>query len=147
MVDNPAKSSGPQQGSSDSNQISTTQRSKKRFKRDNERTQREDPPRCHLNTIPLEILAEILSYTTPRDILALARSNKFFCATFANNPSSTFIWKRSRADFNPNAIPDPTPNFTEASYAAFLFDPGECEVRVHLFVLAKLNLALSYIGL
>ena len=82
----------------------------------------------YLSHLPLEILAEVLLYTTPRDILAVARTSKFFCNTLVD-PSSEFIWKGARTRNSPIAIPDPTPNFTEASYAAFLFDYGECEVH------------------
>lgn len=86
------------------------------------------PPQCYLAQVPLEILAEILSYTTsPRDILALARCSQYFCHTLVQ-PSSTFIWKHARARCLPTPIPDPLPNFTEASYASFIFDGGECEV-------------------
>lgn len=82
--------------------------------------------KCPVDSLPLELLAEILSYTTPRDILALARTSKYFCATLVTNPASTFIWKRARARYEP-AIPDPTPNLTEPAYAALLFDAGVCE--------------------
>ncbi|CAL1699573.1 unnamed protein product [Somion occarium] len=83
---------------------------------------------CHLGRMPLEILAEILSYTcSPRDVLALARCNKFFCHTLVQ-PSSAFIWKHARARCKPSPIPDPTPNYTEAAYASLIFDGGECEV-------------------
>lgn len=84
---------------------------------------------CHIARLPVEILAEVLSYTRPHDILALARTNKYYCNTLAVNAASTFIWKRARANFTPSPIPDPTPNFTESSYAAFLFDRQPCEVR------------------
>lgn len=68
----------------------------------------------------------ILSDTTPRDILALARTSKYFCATLVN-PAHAGIWKEARLQF-PIKIPEPTPNFTEPAYAAFLFDHGVCEV-------------------
>ncbi|KAJ3477400.1 hypothetical protein NLI96_g10489 [Meripilus lineatus] len=84
-------------------------------------------PPCLLTRFPLEILAEVLSYTgSPKDILALARTSKHFCSVLVNNPGSEFIWRQSRKDCSP-PIPDPTPNFTEASYAAFIFDAGVCE--------------------
>lgn len=83
---------------------------------------------CYLQDLPLEILAEILSYaSSPRDVLSLARCNKFFCHTLVNNPDTAFIWRRARECCHPMAVPDPTPNFTEASYAAFLFDGGLCD--------------------
>lgn len=87
------------------------------------------PGRCHLSRMPFELLAEILVNTTgPQDALTLARCSKFFCATLVTNPSSKFIWRRLRAICKPLPIPDPTPNFTESSFAAFLFDGGSCEV-------------------
>jgi hypothetical protein len=89
------------------------------------------PPICPLGSVPLELLAEIMSYTTPRDVLALARTSKYFCATLVSNPACEFIWKRARARFEPT-IPAPTPNFTEPAYAAFLFDSGVCEVSCPL---------------
>lgn len=87
--------------------------------------------RCFLGQVPLEVLAEILGYTSPRDILAVARTSKYFCATLVNNAvtDTKYIWKRARKAFVPE-IPEPLPNFTEVSYAAFLFDKGECEVRL-----------------
>ena len=86
-------------------------------------------PVCHLTRMPLELLAEILSYTqSPREILALARTSKRFCNVLVNNKSTNFIWRQARAQAYPNPIPDFTPNFTEASYAALLFDSKPCEV-------------------
>lgn len=86
-------------------------------------------PVCHLTRMPLELLAEILSHTqSPREILALARTNKHFCNILVNNNSTNFIWRQARTRAYPNPIPDFTPNFTEASFAAFLFDSKLCEV-------------------
>lgn len=79
--------------------------------------------------LPLEIIAEILFYTRcPREVLALARTTKFLCDTLLNSDAS-YIWKRARRDCLPAAIPDPSSNFTEPSYAAFIFDQGNCEVK------------------
>ncbi|KAM5534010.1 hypothetical protein V8D89_012330 [Ganoderma adspersum] len=79
--------------------------------------------------MPLELLAEILLYAqSPRDILSLSRTSKHFCTILVNNRSTNFIWRQVRAQAYPNRIPDFTPNFTEASYAAFLFDSKLCEV-------------------
>ncbi|TBU43901.1 hypothetical protein BD309DRAFT_959585 [Dichomitus squalens] len=86
-------------------------------------------PRCYLTRMPLELLAEILSYTlSPRDILALARTSRHFCTVLVNNKSTEFIWRQARARAVPTQIPDFTPNFTEASYASFLFDNKHCEI-------------------
>ena len=92
---------------------------------------------CYLSKMPFELLAEILQFTTsPKDILAVSRCSKFFCATLLN-PSSTYIWRHARTVCKPDPLPDPLPTFTESSYAAFVFDGGECEVRVlgsHIFI-------------
>ena len=85
-------------------------------------------PPCYLDRMPLEILAEILLYApSPAVVLALARCSKFFCHTLVNNPSTTFIWRNARKRCARN-LPEPTSNFTEASYAAFVFDYGKCEI-------------------
>ncbi|EIW78378.1 hypothetical protein CONPUDRAFT_108240, partial [Coniophora puteana RWD-64-598 SS2] len=82
-----------------------------------------------LISLPLELLAEVLLLTnSPRDVLAVARCSKFLCNTLVSNPSTEFIWKRVRATCLPRALPDPTENFTEASYAAYVYDAGACEV-------------------
>ena len=83
---------------------------------------------CPLFKLPLELLAEILIVTSsPKDVLAVARSCKFFCATLVQ-PLSAFIWRTVRKLCRPQALPDPFSTFTEASYAAFVFDGGCCEV-------------------
>ena len=83
---------------------------------------------CYLLRLPLELLAEILSYTRPPALLSLARTSKYFCGILCD-PSSSFIWKRARID--PDflfAIPDPLPNMPEPAYAAVIFDPGKCYI-------------------
>lgn len=87
------------------------------------------PPRqCFIKDLPLELLIEILLYMpSPKCVLALARCSKDFCDTLVRN-ESMYIWKTVRATAKPVAIPDPTPNFTEPAYAAFIFDGGKCEV-------------------
>ena len=83
---------------------------------------------CHLLRIPLEILAEILSYTHPPELLSLARTSKYFCRTLCD-PASSFMWKRARID--PDflfVIPDPPPNMPEPAYAAMIFDSGKCYI-------------------
>ncbi|KAG6919822.1 hypothetical protein DXG01_000327 [Tephrocybe rancida] len=79
------------------------------------------------DTLPFELLAEILVLTeSPRDVLAVARCSKFFCRTLIYPPSA-FIWKSVRKSCS---IPPPEPisTFTEISYAAFLYGGGLCEV-------------------
>lgn len=80
--------------------------------------------------MPVEVLAMILFYvSSPRDVLALARTSKHFCAILVNNKANDFIWRAARAHCHPQPIPDFTPNFTEASFAAFIFDSKTCEVE------------------
>ena len=87
------------------------------------------PSPCHLLRMPFEIVADILQCTSsPKDVLAVARCSKFLCKTLLQT-SSDYIWRNRRKYCKPLPIPNPTPNFTEASYAAFLFDGGVCEVE------------------
>ncbi|KAH9899324.1 hypothetical protein C8Q73DRAFT_787215 [Cubamyces lactineus] len=81
-----------------------------------------------LERLPLELLAEVLSYcSTTRDVLALARTCKHFCAILVKNPSTDFIWRQVRAHSFPRPMPDPMPGLAEATYAAMVFDAGECD--------------------
>ena len=83
---------------------------------------------CRLFRLPLEILAEILSYTRPPELLSLARTSKYFCKTLCD-PGSSFMWKQARID--PDTlfvIPDPPPNMPEPAYAAMIFDSGKCYI-------------------
>ncbi|KIJ39921.1 hypothetical protein M422DRAFT_32522 [Sphaerobolus stellatus SS14] len=78
--------------------------------------------------LPLEMIAEILAYLCTPDLLALARTSRFFADLLVYNKSLEYIWRNARKQFLPLPIPDPAPNWTETSYAAFLFDPAPCEV-------------------
>ncbi|KAG6901598.1 hypothetical protein C0995_010159 [Termitomyces sp. Mi166 len=83
-------------------------------------------PRHLFDTLPFEIIAEILLYTnSPRDVVAVARCSKFFCQTLVH-PASDYIWKNVRKAYS---LPPPEPMsiFTEASYSVFLFGGGTCE--------------------
>lgn len=87
------------------------------------------PPLCYITRLPTELVSDVLSYVnTPREILNLARTCRFFCAMLTSR-DTTFVWRRARRRAIPSPIPDPTPNFTESSYAAFIFDGGRCCVR------------------
>jgi hypothetical protein len=98
-----------------------------------------EPPLFVLDKLPLELLGEILSYTSsPRDVLAFARCSKVLCGILVNNPSTAYIWRDARARALPEPIPDPTPNLHEACYAALIYDPGECCVRP--FLVSYVNL-------
>ncbi len=77
--------------------------------------------------LPVELLAEILSYVTPREVLAIARCSRHLCETLIN-PRLTYIWRYARRNCPGAALCDPTPNFIGQAYAAFGFDGGVREV-------------------
>ncbi|KAK0192508.1 hypothetical protein F5146DRAFT_1040287 [Armillaria mellea] len=90
-------------------------------------TEDDQPKPCYITRLPFELIAEVLLYThSPKDVLALARCNKFFCATLVSK-SSDYIWRYTRNNCKPSPLPEPLQIFTEASYAAFVFDEGKCE--------------------
>lgn len=87
------------------------------------------PGQCRFPTLPLELLAEILIQTnSPRDVLSVARTSKLLCSTLVCNPAADFIWRTVRKKCLPHPLPDPTQNFSEAAYAAFVYDGGACDV-------------------
>lgn len=83
--------------------------------------------------LPLEMIFEILSFLPIADLLSLTRSCSFFARLLTNNPSTQFVWRDARKRYRPRPIPDPAPNWTEVSYAAFLFGPARCEASLFLF--------------
>lgn len=79
-----------------------------------------------LELIPLEILAEVLSYVnSPKDVLSVARCSKHLCATLLN-PANVMIWRRARRHCVVPNLPPPLPGWSESAYAAFVFDEGHC---------------------
>ncbi|TFY70792.1 hypothetical protein EVG20_g2203 [Dentipellis fragilis] len=84
--------------------------------------------RSYLDRLPLELLATILSHVrSPKDVLSLTRCNKHLCATLLNK-GNTWIWRRARQECNAGPIPDPPEGWSEARFAAFIFDGGKCEI-------------------
>ena len=79
-----------------------------------------------ISTLPLELISDILLRLGPKDILAMARCNKHFCRILTD-PNVDYIWKAAR---NSLKVPEPTSNFTESAYAAFVFDGGSCDFRM-----------------
>jgi F-box domain len=87
------------------------------------------PALPRLDRVPLEILAEILSYVnSPQDVLSVARCNKHLRATLLNLYNEV-IWRRARRHCIVPGIPDPLPGWSESVYAAFIFGAGNCFVR------------------
>ncbi len=97
-----------------------------------------------LESIPLEILAEVLSHVnSPKDVLSVSRCSKHLCATLLN-PSNVMIWRRARRHCVVPDLPPPLPGWSESTYAAFIFDEGHCYVsRGHnksRFIMIGVNL-------
>lgn len=137
----------------------TRPRKKGHLEFDDTQTNRQISKPSLLFRLPLELLAEILIFTgSPQHVLAVARTCKAFCHTLLEKHAQ-YIWRTARrgsgCSFNPDIIahndtfwtdfgsdfssftnsttfvtlPNPPRNFSEAAYAAFLYDPGPCEVR------------------
>ena len=82
-----------------------------------------------LATLPLDLLADVLVFTrSTKDILAVARCSKHFCQLLSSSSRASFMWKRARRFCFPRPMPNPPGFMTESSYAAFVFDAGDCEV-------------------
>ena len=90
-------------------------------------------PLCYFDTrLPFELIAEILLFTnSPKTVLALARTSKFLCHTLTGS-NAQYIWRHVRENCLPAPLPQPTPQFTESSFIAFIFDGGKCDVRQFL---------------
>lgn len=63
---------------------------------------------------------------TPKDLLNLARTDKFLCLTLTKR-SFDFVWKRVREEMSV-PLKDRLSHLSESSYAFFIFDDGPCEV-------------------
>ncbi|GAA6058669.1 hypothetical protein JCM10212_004080 [Sporobolomyces blumeae] len=72
-----------------------------------------------LDSLPLEVLSEILSLTTPKDLLNVARTSKSYRALLLSQRRSATIWRASRRVLG---LPDLTvDDFSEPAYAALVF--------------------------
>jgi len=131
-------SSDAQQGSVNNNTEDPAQQRKKvRLELEDRDVSASDMPESHIFKLPPEIIGEILVLTgSPRHILAFARTCKHFCYTLIGE-GTQYIWRRARRGpqctflNGPDTIslPDPPKSFfTESACAAFLFDPGPCDV-------------------
>ncbi|KAG8975589.1 hypothetical protein FRC05_005382 [Tulasnella sp. 425] len=97
-------------------------RAERRQGRENETVRQEN----FLQRLPVEILAEILSYSSLRTVLAVSRSCKWLCTTLTH-PDQSFIWKNARKRLSPPP-PDPPYDITEPAYAAIIYSVGNCPV-------------------
>ncbi|KAJ7512674.1 hypothetical protein B0H11DRAFT_1946827 [Mycena galericulata] len=85
------------------------------------------PASVYILSLPFELIAEILIYTaSPKDVLSVARCNKYLCTTLLRE-NSAFIWRSVRKNCAPAPLPDPQAiHLTESAFAALVFDPGHC---------------------
>lgn len=89
----------------------------------------QETQRHYLDILPIELLALVLSYVnSPKDVLAVTRCNKALCTKLLSK-SQNFIWKHARQVCSVEPMSPPPPGWSEAAYAAFIFDGGFCEVR------------------
>ncbi|KII87147.1 hypothetical protein PLICRDRAFT_176932 [Plicaturopsis crispa FD-325 SS-3] len=72
-----------------------------------------------LNTLPLDVLYEILCYLLPQDLIHLTRTSKEF-RYFLLNKGRRFVWKH--AEENAHPLPPCPPDMSEPSYARLMFD-------------------------
>lgn len=106
------------------------------------------PPRSRLESLPVELLSEVLSYMpTPNDILNVTRTSRYLCLTLLN-PSNVPIWVTARENSAGGPVPEPPAGWSEPAHAAFLFDGGRCEVCicVSLLVNVKFNVLFRCAG-
>ncbi|GAA5869315.1 hypothetical protein JCM16303_000427 [Sporobolomyces ruberrimus] len=74
---------------------------------------------CFFDLLPFELVSEILSYTTPKDLLEFARTNKHYRSILMSKTRSARIWRLSRKTIG---LPDLTAeDFSEPAYAALVF--------------------------
>ncbi|KAF7307767.1 hypothetical protein MKEN_01136800 [Mycena kentingensis (nom. inval.)] len=77
--------------------------------------------------LPFELVAEVLLYTTSKDVLAVARTCKFLSRTLVR-PEAIYIWRYTRENgVHPSPLPDPsTIGMSEPAFAAYVYDSGTC---------------------
>ncbi|CAE6456536.1 unnamed protein product [Rhizoctonia solani] len=85
--------------------------------------------RCYLAELPLEVLANILGYVYPIDLLAISRASTYFHRTM-RDPQQQHIWKTARVLFPHIDIPDPI-RISEVRVASLLFDDSKCSICQH----------------
>lgn len=98
---------------------------KRRRVRNNQNTN--ELKKCHIQTLPFELMAEILMYTNcPKTVLSVTRTCKFYFELLYGGQD--YIWRHVRKNSMPSPLPDPLQYMSELSLAAIVFDEGKCEV-------------------
>ncbi|KAG8942928.1 hypothetical protein FRC00_011513 [Tulasnella sp. 408] len=85
------------------------------------------PKKDFLQRLPVELLAEILKFSSSVTVLAVARTCKWLCETLIHEDQE-FIWKAARHNYYVEDLPDPPPGIPEPAYASAIFDIGDCLV-------------------
>lgn len=81
---------------------------------------------CYLFNLPNELLAELAAWLShPVDLLSLALTSKYHYERLTG-PQAYLLWRRTRAAFQPEPVPDPPESLTEVAWAQFLFGLNYC---------------------
>ncbi|VDC02720.1 unnamed protein product [Peniophora sp. CBMAI 1063] len=89
------------------------------------------PPRSLLESLPVELLSEVLSYMpTPNDLLNITRASRYLCNTMLNK-GNAHIWVNARKKCVAGEVPEPPAGWSEPAHAALMFDGGLCEQCGH----------------
>lgn len=81
---------------------------------------------CYLFNLPNELLAELAAWLShPADLLSLALTSKYLYKRLTG-PQAYLLWRRIRAAFQPEPVPDPPEGLTEIAWAQFLFGLNYC---------------------
>ncbi|KAG8701054.1 hypothetical protein FRC08_004306 [Ceratobasidium sp. 394] len=70
--------------------------------------------------LPLDIFIQILNYSCPSDLLALARTTKS-CRRFLMSRSALRLWQQAECNLSEMGLPRCPPHLVEPQYAALLF--------------------------
>jgi hypothetical protein len=81
---------------------------------------------CYLFNLPNELLAELAAWLShPIDLHSLALTSKYYYERLTG-PHACLLWRRTRAAFEPDPVPDPPEGLTEIGWAQFLFGLNYC---------------------
>ncbi|KDQ61918.1 hypothetical protein JAAARDRAFT_31404 [Jaapia argillacea MUCL 33604] len=79
-----------------------------------------------LSSIPLDILFEIFTHLSPKDLLTLSRTSRILRSTLLSKNATT-VWKRSLANM-PGSPPACPKDISEARWAELLYGATNCHI-------------------
>ncbi|GAA5946706.1 hypothetical protein JCM3765_000355 [Sporobolomyces pararoseus] len=107
---------GEEETKSNNKKRKKNQKSARKGKKNKPQVEKKQDP---LERLPFELVSEILSHTTPKDLLSFSRTNKHYRSILMSKARSNQIWKTSRRNVG---LPDLTAgDFSEPAYAALIF--------------------------